>query len=117
MTLIGTVEILRTRVYNLDAECHESTATTVIVEPGKYDLHSDGMSTFWLMRGRLNTRGAWRMGDGTFALNASDERSGIEVVFPSRRFGPDEWADLLATPELTEGHDAQRLRVSLGGVS
>lgn len=113
MIRIGTVEILRTRVYNLDAECRESTCTTVIVEPGAYDLYTDGLFTFWLMRGQLNMRGSWRMGDGLFGLHRSDEPSGIEVVFPSRRFGPDEWLDLLSSPEFTEGHEGQRLRVLL----
>ena len=110
---IGTVEIIRPRVYALDAEADpRSNHSTVLVEPGRYDLFADGMATWWMMRGRLCQRGIWRMGDGMFAMNASDEPSDIEVVFPSRRFGPDEWAELIATPEFADG-SAQRLRVSL----
>ena len=112
---IGSIEILRTRVYNLDPECRGDLCTTVVVDPGAYDLYCDGISTYWMMRGHLNMRGSWRMGDGLFGLHSSDEPSDIEVTFPSRRFGPDEWADLLSSPECTEGHDGQRLRISLDG--
>lgn len=110
---IGHIEILKARVYNLDAECHCPNSSTVFVEPGQYPVCSDGMATFWLMRGQLNQRGIWRMGDGMFGLHQSDRPSGIEVTFPSRRFGPDEWADLLASPEATDGHEAQRIRFSV----
>lgn len=111
---IGRVEILRTRIYPLDAE---STAckhphSEVIVEPGTYDLYNEDGATFWLMRGVLNRRGVWRMGDGLFALNANDDPSEILVVFPSQRFGPDEWAALVAGPECSAGPQ-QRLRVTL----
>lgn len=108
---IGTVEILRPRVYSLDAESNDDLRSTVIVEPGSYDLYRDGMTTFWLMHGQLNRRGTWRLGDGSFSLESSDSPSGIEVVFPSKRFGPDEWTDLLAGPEFADGPE-QRLRVS-----
>lgn len=113
MNRIGTVEILRQRIYNLDAESHDEMATTVIVEPGVYDLYSDGMATFWMMRGHINRRGVERLGDGLFAMRSGDTPSDIEVVFPSKRFGPNEWADLLAEPSFTEGHAEQRLRVTL----
>lgn len=114
---IGTVELLRARIYPLDAEtsaelCH-CPHLTVIVAPGVFDLYSDGLAFWWVMRGQLNQRGAWRMGDGMFAVWPSDRPSGIDVVFPSKRFGHDEWAKLLTEPELTEGHEHQRLRVSL----
>ena len=112
MKKIGTVETLRLRIYDLDAEAHSPTASTVVVEPGTYDLYSDGLSTFWMMRGNLNRRGVWRMGDGMFSMQPGDESSGIEVVFPSRRFGPDEWDELLASSTCAEGPD-QRLRITL----
>jgi hypothetical protein len=112
-TRIGTVEILRQRIYPLDAQAHDSTRSTVIVEPGVYDLFSDGLTTFWMMRGQLNERGPWRLGDGMFSMRGGDMPSEIEVVFPSQRFGPDEWAELLAEPTFTEGHADQRIRVTL----
>jgi|SRR6185369_4190735 len=109
---IGHVEILRTRIYPLDAESHDTLRSEVVVEPGQYDLYSDGLTTFWMMRGKLNQRGTWRMGDGLFGLFQTDLPSEIEVVFPSRRFGQDEWADLIAGPEFVDGPD-QRLRLLL----
>lgn len=112
-TTIGTVELLRLRVYGLDAECHCDNGSTVVVDPGEYPLYSDGLSTFWVMRGRLNKRGLWRMGDGMFGMHPADEPSDIEVTFPSKRFGIDEWASLLAEPTFTEGHAEQRVRVRL----
>lgn len=117
MNRIGSVEIMRLRVYNLDTECREPNCTTVLVEPGRYDLYRDGDTTFWLMRGLINRRGSWRLGDGLHVLIDGDDPSDVEVVFPSRRFGPNDWADLLATPEFSEGHDAQRVRVLLDGAA
>jgi hypothetical protein len=112
-TRIGTVEILRQRIYSLDAESHDDTRSTVIVEPGTFDLFSNGLTTWWMMRGQLNERGPWRLGDGMFSMGGGDRLSGIEVVFPSKRFGPDEWAELLAETTFTEGHPDQRVRVML----
>jgi hypothetical protein len=109
---IGTVEILRARVYALDAESHDDLRSTVVVEPGCYELFSNGMTTHWMMHGRLNLCGVERLGDGLFALHTGDMPSEIEVVFPSRRFGEDEWAELIAGPEFTEGPQ-QRLRVRI----
>ena len=110
--LIGTVEILRTRVYPLDFEATNATRSEVVVEPGVYDLFRDGFTTYWMMRGRLNTRHE-RMGDGMFGMRDGDRPSDIEVVFPSRRFGPDEWRDLLAEPAFIEGDPEQRMRVTV----
>lgn len=112
MKQIGHVEILKTRVYNLDAECHCPSGSTVVVEPGQYPLYSDGLTTYWLMRARLNQQGLWRMGDGMFAAHAGDNPSAIEVVFPSKRFGPDEWAALLTDDTFAEGNPQQRVRVT-----
>lgn len=112
MRPIGIVKILRDRIYPLDAESSDDLRSQVIVEPGLYQVYRDGMATFWLMRGKLNRRGTWREGDGVFALYQYDSASDVEVVFPSRRFGPDEWAELLAGPEVIEGPQ-QRLQFSL----
>src|SRR5262245_16311382 len=103
MTKIGTVEILRHRIYPLDAESRDELRTTVVVEPGIYDVYGDGLSTFWLMRGHVNPRSIRRMGDGLFMMQPSDQSSDVEVQFPSQVFGPDEFADLLAGPECAEG--------------
>lgn len=113
MKRIGTIEILRLRVYSLDSECHCETSSSVVVQPGQYDLYRDCDMTFWMMSGRLNLRGFQRLGDGLFAMHYGDVESEIEVTFPSKRFGPDEWASLLAEDGFTEGHPEQRLRVLL----
>lgn len=110
---VGTVEVLRLRVYPLDPESRDDLRTTVLVQPGSYDVYSDGFTTFWMMTGQINRRGFERMGDGLFAAVTGDAPSGVEVRFPSSRFGPDEWAAFLAEPTCTEGHPDQRLRFSL----
>lgn len=110
MKRIGTLEILRPRIYDLDSEATNNTRSTVVVEPGAYEVYSDGLTTFWLMHGKLNMRGFRPMGDGMFGVQSYDEPSDIEVTFPSRRFGPDQWAELIASPEFQEGPN-QRLRL------
>ena len=94
---IGTVRITRTRVYLLDpmARADDTLATTVLVDPGEYPVYQDGISRYWRMTGTLNHQ-YYRMGDGAFAMNDGDVPSADEVVFYSRRYGPDEWEELLA---------------------
>jgi len=95
---IGTVEILVARVYPLDAEMgHEQLATTVFVKSGVYPLYRIFDTRYWMMTGNVNSRGFTRFGDGMFGVREYDAPDdGPEVIFPSRRFGPDEWRDLLA---------------------
>jgi len=112
MEQIGEVEILRTRVYPLDAALRdEPHATTVVVEPGSFPLYQDGISRFWLMSGRVNVGRMHRLGDGIFALSGNDQPSDVVVTFPSRVFGPDEWAEFVAEPACSEGSHEQRLRI------
>ena len=115
ITRIGSVAILKPRVYPLDAECHCDSGSSVYIEPGEYPLYNDGMTTWWVMYGQLNQGGggAWRLGDGMFGLRDGDVQSGIEVTFPSQRYGPDEWTKLLAEDIFTDGHPEQRIRVVL----
>lgn len=111
---IGTVEVLRMRVYPLDPEMgHEALATTVVVEPGTYPLHRDFNAYYWMMTGHINARGFTKIGDGLFTMAKWDEASGPEVTFPSRRYGPDQWAEFLAEDVCTEGHPQQRLRITI----
>lgn len=112
-TKIGTVEVLRRRIYALDAYATSELRSTVIVEPGLFDVFSSGLTTFWMMSGELNKRGMWSMGDGLSMVIEGDTPSGIRVNFPSPRFGPDEWKKLLKEPTCTEGHPEQRLRFVL----
>jgi hypothetical protein len=111
---VGTVEILRTRIYPLDSQTDDNPlSTTVVVDPGVYPLFRYFDATYWMMTGRINGRGIDKIGDGLFTMNCSDAPSGPEVRFPSRRFGPDEWAELLAEPTCTEGAPEQRLRINV----
>jgi hypothetical protein len=93
---IGTVRITRTRSYPLDPSAPDHLLRAeVLVEPGEYPVYQDGLSHYWRMTGVINHR-HYRMGDGMFAMNPGDEASGDDVVFYSRRYGPDEWNELLA---------------------
>lgn len=114
MKQLGTVEVLKTRIYNLDPECHCPTSTSVVVGPGTYPVYSDGLTTLWVMSGAINQRDVQRMGDGMFAINqGGDSPSEIRVTFPSRSLGPDEWADLIASPLFRDGHAEQRMHLTL----
>src|SRR5258706_50412 len=111
MDQIGNIDVLTTRVYNLHPECHCPNATSVVVTPGTYPLYSDGLTTFFLLTGRINLRGLRRMGDGMFGMHANDQPSDTEVTFPSRCYGQSEWADLIESTLFADGHPDQRLRL------
>lgn len=115
---IGTVRILRERIYTIDPEARwdDVNATTVVVEPGEYPVYRRGDTTYWMLTGHLNTRGFERLGDGLFAINGGHEASEDEVTFPSKRLGPHEFADLLADPVCLDGPE-QRLVFTLDGES
>jgi hypothetical protein len=115
---IGTVQILRTRIYTIDPEqdVTDILATSAVVEPGEYPVYRDRGATYWMLTGRVNKRGFERLGDGLFAIQPGDEAGDEEVRFPSKRFGPSEFADLLAKPECVEG-PARRLVFTLDGAS
>ena len=112
-TQIGTIDIIGPdRVYPIDPQSSDQ-ATTVCVPPGQYPLYRDGLSTYWVMSGRVNTGRVHRLGDGVFSMSDVDRPEGPEVTFLSRVFGPDEWAEFIDEPVCTEGDPAQRLRVHL----
>lgn len=113
---VGTVEILRMRIYNLDAACTDDFGTTVIVEPGIYPLYREVDVHFWLLTGQINKRGFYRLGDGLFTMQQSDEPNGVVVTFPSKRFGPSEWTNLMSEDAFAEGSPGQRVRVVEGEV-
>ncbi|WP_043654464.1 hypothetical protein [Nocardia thailandica] len=110
---IGTVEILKWRIYPLDAAlADEPLATHVSVQPGIYPLYREADAFFWLMTGQINVRGARKIGDGLFDLSAGDGGRGPQVTFPSKTFGRKEFHDLLGDACCLPGPQ-QRLRVDL----
>lgn len=113
---IGTAEVLRGRTYDLDADSPPSDLkTTVVVMPGVYDVLSNGFTTVIMLTGQINQRGMNRLGDGMFtAVEGDVPEVGLDVRFPSKRFGPDEWSEFLAGPTCRDGGPEQRLRVRLG---
>lgn len=114
---IGTVEILRSRVYNLDPYWTDEIATQVVVDAGTYPLMYDGYSHVWLLTGLLNGN-FLRRGDGLMLGYGGDKPLvGLEVTFPTKLFGPDQWKELLAHETAIEGHPEQRLRITIGGVN
>ncbi|AMU71464.1 hypothetical protein PP298_08130 [Mycobacteroides abscessus] len=108
-TQVGTVEILRTRVYPIDpnSEPHP-LETTVLVEPGAaFPVYRRIDAYCWVMQGRINQRVA-KIGNGLFEMNGGDT-PGLEVQFPSRTYGSEAFAELLADRISQEGPE-QRLR-------
>ena len=84
-------------------------STSVIVEPGEYPVYWDDGAVYWLMTGRLNSRGGQKIGDGMFVMGGGDRPHGPDVTFPSRSYGPEQFADFLREEVCVEG-PAQRLR-------
>jgi hypothetical protein len=95
-TQIGTVTITRPRAYPLDPAALESP-TSVFVPIVEYPVFLDGFTRYWRMTGTLNEQFT-RLGDGAFRMGP-DAPSDDDVVFYSRRYGPDEWAELIAAFE------------------
>jgi hypothetical protein len=112
---VGTVEMLKDRIYKIDPYADDTLATTVIVEAGSiHPLMFDGYSYLWTMRGVLNGQ-FLRRGDGLFIAtkHANAMLTNIHVEFPSRLYGPDDWKELVEHCTAIEGHPEQRLRITL----
>lgn len=111
-TQVGTVEILRFRIYPLDPQNQDILRTEVAVEPGSvFPLYRKYDAFMWLMQGRINER-TEKIGDGLFAMNNGDKPTGLEVQFPSKIFGAEQFEDLLTDPAFQPGPE-QRVRVEL----
>jgi hypothetical protein len=100
---IGTVIIVKKRVYPIDpkADIDDPQITSVIVGPGKYPVYRDGISIYWQMTGVLNLWNS-RIGDGAYSLADGEMHSDDDVVFYSKRFGPDEFAELRRHPDVAQ---------------
>jgi hypothetical protein len=110
---VGTVEVLRHRIYPLDAGARDDLRTTVCVAAGSYPVLSDGISFVMMFTGLVNGNSI-RRGDGLFFISGSDTPlPGLEVTFPGPVKGPDEWADLTSDPVCLDDHPDQRLRVKI----
>lgn len=112
---VGTVEVLRLRIYPLDPEClNTPLRTTVAVEAGtKHPVYRKADAYCWVMTGRLNERQE-KIGDGLFVMHPGDNPSGLEVSFPSKTFGVEHFREFLREDMCQEGPE-QRLRFTLTG--
>lgn len=109
---IGTVEVLRPRVYPIDpAVADRPLSATAWVAPGTFPVYRKYDAVMWIMRGNLNERHA-KIGDGLFSFTDSDVPTGLEVQFPSPTFGIEQFEAFLAEPICQPG-SSQRLRFSL----
>lgn len=102
---IGTVELLRMRVYN----SHGHLGEGIVVQPGIFDLFTDGEKKWWVMPGHENDMFE-PLGDGMFRV-AGDRAGERAVTFDSIHFSPEEWAELL-DDECTKPGPAQRLIIT-----
>lgn len=111
---VGTVELLRERIYPLDPQTADHMlSTSVVVPAGIYPVYRDVMAYYWMMTGRINARGTPKIGDGIFSVVCRDEATGPVVIFPSMRFGPRQFTTFMAEPTCIEDHPDQRLRFIL----
>lgn len=111
MEQIGTMELLRKRVYTTESG-------EMAVEPGTYPVmrHADQRISL-LLTGRSNrhTPGSFDvLGDGMFAVQpGGDRQDGAPVDFPYGYWSPEQFADLLTWEGCIDGHPEQRLRFTL----
>lgn len=109
---VGTVEILRSRVYPIDPNNIDGVLRSeVFVEPGKYPVYRKFDAYVWMMTGQLNERQE-KLGDGLFAMHGGDNPAGLQVTFPSKTFGREQFAELLAEECCQDGPE-QRLRFAI----
>lgn len=111
---VGTVQVLRARVYTLDpdhdvADLHNASA---VVAPGTYPVYRAAGRVWWVMTGRVNEIGTIRPlpHPGMFTMVTADVPGEQEVAVESARLDAAGLAALLAEPLCAEGHPAQRLR-------
>jgi hypothetical protein len=113
---IGTVELLRLRVYTIDPadDVTNLSDASAIVKPGTYPPYQDADGYWFKLTGSVNRRGVTvePLWPGTFAMHRhGDEATSKKVTVPSRRFTAEKLAELLTVdPMFREGDPQQRLR-------
>jgi hypothetical protein len=116
---IGTVELLRTRIY----DAVEPGPRDVAVEPGTYDLfYDDGGHYYWEMTGRRSKRvpgftsDIQNLGGGMFAVHhqpPADIVSDEQALARTNPLTAAAFADLLNDDICREGAPEQRLRITI----
>ena len=105
---VGTVEILRQRIYPIDPHNTGPLRTEAVVEPGVFPVYRKFDAYLWILTGQLNERHE-KIGDGLFSMHSGDIPGVLQVTFPSPTFGAEQFAELLAEEMCQDGPD-QRLR-------
>jgi len=110
-TQIGTVEILRDRVYPRFPETDSDQ--TVYVEAGEWPVYRDDRGNiYWEMTGKPSRRrGSFQsLGDGMYMSTEWDELLDDEdIIFKSKAYTRDEFIDFAENHPQTQPGDAQRL--------
>lgn len=114
MKQIGSVEILRLRIY--PEVPGDPDSASVAIQPGIFPLMRAGDRIWWPMRGVVSTRAdvsTERIGDGLFLMTpAHDQLSDNERSITTRTWTPAEFAEFLTEWGCVEGPE-QRLRIRL----
>lgn len=117
---IGSVEILRVRIYPADPASALGKGADILVPAGTYPVYRNAEGeTRWVMTGKRNRREVKteRLGDGLFSLAARDvPERGDWLEVPSPTFSRDGFEEFL-TDELCNPGPEQRLRFDLNRVT
>lgn len=109
--VLGTVTVLKQRIYPIDPTSNHPLRTEVVVEPGVFSVWRHYDTVRWYMRGRISGRNE-KIGDGLFVMGGGDKPGGPQVEFPSMIYGLEQFAEFLNDPICEDGPD-QRLRFAV----
>jgi hypothetical protein len=99
---IGTVEILRDRVYPLNTgqDISDPRIPSVLVTPGDYPLYRELGEIYWEMQGHITKPRMETVDDGLFLVRQGHEPSDETATITSNRFGAKEWESFLVDPQV-----------------